>query len=160
MAVYAWAIVKAVFEPMLVTCILSLGVYINRRKHRTKLHDENRLSFLINRYPFLLEVVYLLLTYWIYELSRLVALALPAIREGSLVETARKNALSLINLEQLLGMYHELDLQHFFLQHPTLLGIVNRVYSYIHIPGTCTFFVWFFKTQEFKDYAPVRRALS
>jgi hypothetical protein len=151
---------KMVAEPGLVASILITGIYINRIKHRRRLEGENRVSYLLNRYPFIMEVVYWLLTYWVYQICRAVGMVILSGEDGKLVTTAKEHAVSLINLEKKLGIFHELDIQRFFMAHPFWLGILNRVYSYIHIPGTVTFFVWFYYTQKFDVYAPVRRAMT
>lgn len=62
----------------------------------------------------------------------------------STVDVARHHALQLIHLEQRLHLFHELSIQHWFLQHPTLLHWTNRTYSFIHIPGTILFLVWLY----------------
>jgi hypothetical protein len=57
---------------------------------------------------------------------------------------ARQHALTLIHIEQRLHIFHEIDIQHWFLQHPFLMHWTNRIYSFIHIPGTILFLVWLF----------------
>lgn len=63
--------------------------------------------------------------------------------EGT-VTVARRHALQIINLEQRLHIFHELDVQAWFLRHPFLMHWTNRIYSFIHIPGTILFLVWLF----------------
>jgi hypothetical protein len=63
--------------------------------------------------------------------------------EGT-VNVARRHALQLIALEQRLHIFLELDVQHWFLKHPFLMHWTNRIYSFIHIPGTILFLVWLF----------------
>lgn len=63
--------------------------------------------------------------------------------EGT-VNVARRHALQIIELEQRLHIFLELDVQHWFLKHPFLLHWTNRIYSFIHIPGTILFLVWLF----------------
>jgi hypothetical protein len=63
--------------------------------------------------------------------------------EGT-VNVARRHALQLIHLEQRLHIFHELSVQHWFLRHPFLMHWTNRIYSFIHIPGTILFLVWLF----------------
>ena len=57
------------------------------------------------------------------------------------MHVARRHALQLIQLEQSLHIFHELAVQRWFLAHPTLLHWTNRIYSFIHIPGTILFLV-------------------
>jgi hypothetical protein len=63
--------------------------------------------------------------------------------EGT-VNVARRHALQVIALEQRLHIFLELDVQHWFLKHPFLMHWTNRIYSFIHIPGTILFLVWLF----------------
>lgn len=63
--------------------------------------------------------------------------------EGT-VHVARKHALQLIKLEQRLHTFHELSVQGFFLKHPLVMTWINRIYSFIHIPGTILFLVWLY----------------
>ena len=60
------------------------------------------------------------------------------------MDVARKHALQLIHLEQALGVFHEASIQRVFLNHPTLMHWINRIYSFIHIPGTILFLVWLY----------------
>jgi len=60
------------------------------------------------------------------------------------VHAARRHALSLIHLEQSLHIFHEPAIQQFFLGYPALLHWINRLYSFIHIPGTILFLVWLY----------------
>jgi hypothetical protein len=63
--------------------------------------------------------------------------------EGT-VTVARHHALQIIHLEQRLHLFHELPVQAWFLRHPSLMHWTNRIYSFIHIPGTILFLVWLF----------------
>lgn len=57
------------------------------------------------------------------------------------VDIAREHALQIIHLEQRLHLFLELDVQHWFLKHPTLMHWTNRLYSFVHIPGTIAFLI-------------------
>jgi hypothetical protein len=74
----------------------------------------------------------------VYQLGR--AFTALTLVEGT-VHVARKHALQLIHLEQRLHIFWELPFQKWFLERPTLLHWINRVYSFIHIPGTILFLV-------------------
>jgi hypothetical protein len=77
----------------------------------------------------------------VYQIGR--AFTALTLVEGT-VAVARKHALQLIHLEQRLHLFHELPIQHWFLAHPLLMHWTNRIYSFIHIPGTILFLVWLF----------------
>ncbi|KAH7370963.1 integral membrane protein [Pyrenochaeta sp. MPI-SDFR-AT-0127] len=99
------------------------------------------LSRLLQKFPFLVEAWYWALIYWVYQLGR--AFTAVTMVEGT-VNVARRHALQVIHLEQRLHIFFELDVQHWFLKHPFLLHWTNRIYSFIHIPGTILFLVWLF----------------
>jgi hypothetical protein len=63
--------------------------------------------------------------------------------EGT-VNVARRHALQVIHLEQRLHMFWELGVQDWFIKHPLLMHWTNRIYSFIHIPGTILFLVVLF----------------
>lgn len=60
------------------------------------------------------------------------------------VHTARRHALQLIHVEQNLGIFYEQAIQEFFMSFPTMMHWINRIYSFIHIPGTIIFLVWLY----------------
>ncbi|KAF2635253.1 hypothetical protein P280DRAFT_501999 [Massarina eburnea CBS 473.64] len=104
----------------------------------TKRFEGSFLSRLLRKFPFLVEVWYWSLIYWVYQLGR----ALTAITlVESTVDVARTHALQIIHLEQHLHIFFELPIQHWFLKHPLLMHWTNRIYSFIHIPGTILFLV-------------------
>jgi hypothetical protein len=74
----------------------------------------------------------------VYQVCRAVT-ALTLV-EGT-VNVARKHALQLIHIEQRLHIFWELPVQKWFLAHPAILHWINRIYSFIHIPGSIFFLV-------------------
>lgn len=99
------------------------------------------LSRLLQKYPFLVEVWYWLLIYWVYQLGR--AASTVFIVEGT-VHAARTHALQIIALEQKLHIFWELNIQAFFMCSPIFMMWINRIYSFIHIPGSIAFLIWLF----------------
>jgi hypothetical protein len=77
----------------------------------------------------------------VYQLGR--AFSAVTMVEGT-VNVARRHALQIIHLEKHLHIFCELPIQHWFLDHPFLMHWTNRIYSFIHIPGTILFLVWLF----------------
>ncbi|KAK3336303.1 hypothetical protein B0T19DRAFT_453601 [Cercophora scortea] len=107
----------------------------------TEVHRDRLLSRLLRRLPFLVEVWYWALIYWAYQLGR----AFTAVTlKASTVDTAREHALQVIALEKRLGIFIEGDVQAWFLQFPGLMRCINRIYSFIHIPGTIMFLIVLF----------------
>lgn len=60
------------------------------------------------------------------------------------VVVARENALKLVALEQSLGVFWEVEIQRFYMARPVLMLWLNRLYSFIHIPGSIAFLVWLY----------------
>lgn len=105
----------------------------------TEVFKDRLLSRVLCKFPFLVEAWYWALIYWVYQLGR--AFSAVFIIDESVVEVARRHALQLIHIEQRLGLFIELPIQQYFLQHPTAMHWINRIYSFIHIPGTILFLV-------------------
>lgn len=73
-----------------------------------------------------------------YQLGR--AFTAVNLVEGT-VHIARRHALQVIHLEQTLRIFWEPAIQAAFMEHETLMHWINRIYSFIHIPGTIFFLV-------------------
>jgi len=43
-----------------------------------------------------------------------------------------------------LHLFYEVPIQEYFLSHPFLMMWINRIYSFIHIPGSILFLVWLY----------------
>jgi hypothetical protein len=69
--------------------------------------------------------------------------------EGT-VDAARRHALQVIHLEQSLHIFVERPIQEWFIARPTVMHWINRVYSFIHIPGTILFLImlYYFTTTQ------------
>ncbi|ROT42398.1 hypothetical protein SODALDRAFT_336142 [Sodiomyces alkalinus F11] len=104
----------------------------------TRVFKDRLLSRLLRKFPFLVEAWYWALIYWVYQLGR--AFTAVTLVEGT-VDVARRHALQVIHLEQALNLFVELPVQQYLLQYPTAMHWVNRIYSFIHIPGTILFLV-------------------
>ncbi|KAK1981593.1 integral membrane protein [Colletotrichum cereale] len=104
----------------------------------TRVYKDRLLSRVLRKFPFLVEAWYWALLYWVYQLGR--AFTALTLNEGT-VDVARRHALQLIHLEQRLHVFIEVPVQQYFLQMPTVLHWINRIYSFIHIPGTIFFLV-------------------
>ncbi|KAG9236437.1 hypothetical protein BJ875DRAFT_227459 [Amylocarpus encephaloides] len=118
-----WGLKKSVMTP-------------NTRRFR-----EYFLSRLLERFPFLVECWYWALIYWVYQLGR--AATAVWIVAGT-IHAARYHALQVITAEEQLHMFWELPIQQFFMKHEFMMTWINRIYSFIHIPGSIAFLVWLF----------------
>jgi len=118
-----------------------LGFTTKVRTPNSRQFKDRRFSRIVKKYPFLQEVWYWVLIYWVYQLGR----AFTAVTlVSSTVDVARHHALQLIHIEESLHIFWELPIQHFFLQRPFALLWINRLYSFIHIPGTILFLVFLY----------------
>ncbi|KAJ4179200.1 hypothetical protein NW767_006798 [Fusarium falciforme] len=104
----------------------------------TLVFEDRLLSRVLKKFPFLAEAWYWFLIYFVYQIGR--AITALTLVEGT-VNVARKHALQLIHLEQSLHIFWEVDIQKWFLARPAILHWINRIYSFIHIPGTIFFLV-------------------
>lgn len=118
-----------------------LGIRKEVVSPNSKQFENYFLSRLLRKFPFLVEAWYWALIYWVYQLGR--AFTAVTLVEGT-VNVARKHALQVIHLEKKLHIFMELPIQHWFLEHPFLMHWTNRIYSFIHIPGTILFLVWLY----------------
>ncbi|CAK7207129.1 hypothetical protein SEUCBS139899_009937 [Sporothrix eucalyptigena] len=105
----------------------------------TEVFKDRLLSRVLRKFPFLVEAWYWALIYWVYQLGR--AFTVMFIIDGSVVEAARRHALQLVHLEQSLHLFVEVPIQQYFMESPTLMHWINRIYSFIHIPGTILFLI-------------------
>ncbi|KAL2160963.1 hypothetical protein VTH06DRAFT_8675 [Thermothelomyces fergusii] len=104
----------------------------------TEIFKDRLLSRVLQRFPFLAEVWYWALIYWVYQLGRaFTALTL----QESTVNTAREHGLQVVHAEQALGIFIEPAVQRWFLERPTLMRWTNKTYSFIHIPGTILYLI-------------------
>ncbi|KAL2170651.1 hypothetical protein VTG60DRAFT_4576 [Thermothelomyces hinnuleus] len=104
----------------------------------TEIFRDRLLSRVLQRFPFLAEVWYWALIYWVYQLGRaFTALTL----QESTVNTAREHGLQVVHAEQALGIFIEPAVQRWFLERPTLMRWTNKTYSFIHIPGTILYLI-------------------
>lgn len=90
-----------------------------------------------------------------YQIGR--AFTALTLDEGT-VNVARQHALEVIRLEQRLHILWEVPVQKVFLQHATLMRWINRIYSFIHIPGTIFFLIaLYFLTRTQKRHVMTER---
>lgn len=133
------------------TCFGKKMPYLSTAKYAS-----NRASRFLQSYPFVLEVFYLLLTYWVYQICRALGAFYSA--DGTR-EQAERNAIAVVNAEKAIGIFVETDIQKFIIAHPFWIGLLNRIYSFVHIPATCTFFVWLYYSESHTNYSAIRRTM-
>lgn len=134
-----------------------LGWQADVRSPNTQQFSNRLLSRVLRNFPFLVEVWYWALVYWVYQLGR--AFTAVTLVQGT-VHTARRHALQLIRLEKQLSIFWEPAIQNFFLQYPTTMHCINRIYSFIHIPGTILFLIWLYYLTITANKSPQRQELE
>ncbi|KAJ6588969.1 PAP2 superfamily-domain-containing protein [Mycena capillaripes] len=157
----AWSPLSPTAEPLLATADAPYRerVVFGRtiRSRNTAVWRNTRASRILRRFPFLVEVAYWGLVYWVYQLGRaFTALTL----KDDTVAVSREHALSLVHLEKKLGIFVEPAIQGYVLSRPLLLGALNRIYSFIHIPGTITFIAWLYAAAPQSLFEARRRTLA
>ena len=99
-------------------------------------------SRILQKFPFLIEMFYWVITYLFYRLTKVFA---EKIFTSSIIDVAQAHGLAILEFEQFswasfLFPWKEHDVQHWFMEgHQTALTILNRAYALIHIPGTVGF---------------------
>lgn len=92
----------------------------------------------MQKFPFLLEMFYWILTYAIYRLTHVFA---QAHFSESIWDVAQENGLRVLNVEQFSWArfafpIQEIEVQRWFLKnHGTFLTVLNKFYALVHIPG-------------------------
>ena len=101
------------------------------------------------RHPWALEVVLFALALVIYQVSRAVVI-------GD-AQSAFRNAADVIRWEKSSGLFVELNVQQFVLNHLSLTKALNYFYMYAHWTVTPLFFVWLYRRRS-RAYPYVRNA--
>jgi hypothetical protein len=97
-------------------------------------------SRILQRFPFLIEMFYWIITYAFYRSTALLSNAI--FSKTKIWDIAQDHALSILEFEQyswlsFLWPVRERDVQQWFMHgHQTFLTVLNRSYALIHIPGT------------------------
>ncbi len=142
----------------------------------TRVFRDYYLSRLLVKFPFLVEVWYWALIYWVrpgfsgsrgsqleltknghdqvYQLGR--AFTALTLVEGT-VNVARHHALQLVHLEERLQIFWEPAIQRAFLEHDVAMRWINRIYSFIHIPGAILFLAWLYYYTTARDQVDERQ---
>jgi hypothetical protein len=88
----------------------------------------NWISSTLYRFPFLLEVLYWGLTYWVYQIARAISAAL-FIDDGT-VDIARRHAIQLLEFERRIGIHWENKVQDTIMQHAWAITALNWCVEY------------------------------
>jgi hypothetical protein len=121
-------------------------------------------SRVLYKFPFLMEMFYWIITYFIYRLTHILSQALFS---DAIWDLAQDNGLRILYFEQF-SMFRfffplqEIDVQKWFLEgHEGLLTFFNKAYALIHIPGTVYFMAWYYYAAPTHSiFAVVRRTMT
>ena len=89
----------------------------------TSRFSNNWISTALYRFPFILEVFYWGLTYWVYQIARAISAAL-FIDDGT-VEISRRHAIQLLEFERRIGLQWENIVQDTVMQHAWTITALN-----------------------------------
>jgi hypothetical protein len=92
----------------------------------------------------------------VYQIGRAVS-ALTLKEETTAI--AQKHGIAILDLEARLGLRIELAVQHWVMRSPFWMDTLNKIYSYVHIPATLLFMVYFYKFAAPPVFRRVRRTL-
>ncbi|KAJ6000048.1 hypothetical protein N7481_000457, partial [Penicillium waksmanii] len=116
-------------------------------------------SRILARFPFILEIFYWLLIYWIYQGSRAISARVIA-GHKAIFDKAEHHALSILSLEETLSINIELPVQQFVLKRtPWLMPILAQIY-YSHIILGVAFLVYSYTFLARNTYQNIRRTLA
>lgn len=156
-------------------------IYDNLPRERTvcgiRLHTPNTSRFqnnwhsiFLEKFPFLIEIFYWLVTYALYRAAHISA---QAFYGSDIWDRAEANGLRVLEIEQVSWArfffpIREIDVQRWFIGYPgefpghsSLLTFLNRAYALIHIPGTVLFIAWYYKSAySFKSFSTIRRTMT
>ncbi|KAJ6085994.1 hypothetical protein N7486_010275 [Penicillium sp. IBT 16267x] len=170
-----------------IVVIFTLGTWINRKKKPLDGYDEIRPllrednlaereisghaearcarnrqyihSRVLWRFPFLLEIWYWLLIYWIYQGCRAISARLISGNEA-IFQNAERHAIQILTLENRLSIDIELSVQQFFLiRCPWLMDILADIY-YSYIVLGVAFLVYCYTFLPRDRYQGIRRTLA
>lgn len=97
-------------------------------------------SRIMQKFPFLMEMFYWIITYAFYRTTRILSQVI--FSKTGIWDVAQDHGLAVLEFEQFswlsfLWPVRERDVQQWFMHgHQTLLTVLNRSYALIHIPGT------------------------
>ncbi|KAJ5655686.1 hypothetical protein N7507_007636, partial [Penicillium longicatenatum] len=170
-----------------IVAIFTVGAWVNRKKKPLGGYDETRPllrednpaergtschvearyarnkqyihSRVLERFPFLLEIWYWLLIYWIYQGCRAISARLISGKE-TIFENAEAHAIQILPLENILSIDIELSVQRFVLnRYPWMMDILADIY-YSHIVLGVAFLVYCYTFLSRERYQGIRRTLA
>ncbi|KAF2007318.1 hypothetical protein P154DRAFT_117485 [Amniculicola lignicola CBS 123094] len=119
----------------------------------------NLLSRFVTAFPFLVEIWYWLLIYWVYQLARAYSAYLVHDSSESL-KIAERHATSILSLERRLGVDMEKHLQRYILSSSSwIMPLLAKVY-YSHIAIGVAFLGYTYRFVPHGTYTKIRRTIA
>jgi len=122
-------------------------------------------SKIMQKFPFLMEMFYWIITYAFYRCTGILSQAI--FSKTGIWEVAQGHGLAVLEFEQFswlsfLWPVKETEVQQWFMHgHQTFLTVLNRSYALIHIPGTVGFIAWwYYVAPSHNTFAIVRRTMT
>lgn len=131
---------------------------------KTARFADNLHSRILQKFPFLIEMFYWIITYLFYRMTKVLS---QKIFSESIWDVAQNHGLVVLDFQQFgwlsfLFPCSEHDVQQWFMRgHQTALTVLNRAYALIHIPGTVGFIAWYYYiAPSHNTFATIRRTLT
>jgi len=119
----------------------------------------NLVSRFLAYFPFLIEIWYWLLTYWVYQGLRAYS-AVQIHGDEAVAARAEKHGIQVLSLEHHLGIDIELRLQKFILgKIPWFMTLLSKIY-YCHIISGVSFIVYAYTYFPLSTYQAARRTIA
>ncbi|KAF4994927.1 hypothetical protein FGRMN_5477 [Fusarium graminum] len=179
---------KGVVEPVFIALAFTAGCLINRRRRnqadslddieicqrsidspplKPTVQPQPRarntffvlLSRFLNAFPFLIEIWYWNLTYWIYQGLRAISARMIAGNEA-IFTRAQDHALQILNLESSLGLDIEQTFQSYIIHQQTwLMPVLAKIY-HLHISIGVLFIVYIYTYLPPSTFQRIRRTIA
>ncbi|KAM0329253.1 hypothetical protein ACHAQA_004556 [Verticillium albo-atrum] len=129
------------------------------RVQRRPTQHLNIFSRFLRAFPFLVEIWYWNLTYWVYQLLRAFSARMIA-GNMDIFLRAQNHALSILSFEQTLGIAIEQPLQAYILKHhPDIMAAFARIY-YSHICLGIVFIIYTYTYFAPSTFQQIRRTIA
>ncbi|KAI0995349.1 hypothetical protein K3495_g12833 [Podosphaera aphanis] len=122
-------------------------------------------SRIMQKFPFLVEMFYWIITYAFYRSTALLSQAI--FSKTGIWGVAQEHGVAILEFEKLSWFsfffpIHENEVQQWFMHgHQAFLTVLNRSYALIHIPGTVGFIAWYYYVApSHATFATVRRTMT
>jgi len=133
--------------------------WIKQRLPDNTKFEDNLTSRILSAFPFLVEILYWNLTYWVYQLAR-AATAVSIVGNEQIWNQSRSHALAILSFEKKIGLAVEKPIQQWTLESaPRLMSVYAKIY-YSHIIVSVAFYVYAYTYFRRESFQRIRRTLA